>query len=284
MSDRLLPPNEETTGIDTYTKWVWRKWLVILSSGGIAFVLLIWGLVGFTITSLPILISIYSLFFIIQVYVATHQLWEAERKDKLSIIETVRNKDSQIEKILFEKDSLEQETRQLQLVLLQREQDRKPNLLGSVRDIRIYSVVDEAGINILGTRISLYLGISNASTVPTTISGFILSVVSKNATHIGYSGNNPSKFGIPNVAQQNCLVSQIELNDSNQRLADRFINRQKSELGERHEGWLFFDFYTIMDNNDDFDWGNNLELKVIDAFEEKHQINGGLLKRYDKVD
>jgi len=82
MSSQLLPSDEEPTGLNTYTKWVWKKWLFVLSSGEIAFLLLIWSLIGFTITSLPILIFIFSLFFIVQVYVATYQIWEAERKDK----------------------------------------------------------------------------------------------------------------------------------------------------------------------------------------------------------
>lgn len=219
MSDKLLPPNEETTGIDTYTKWVWKKWLVILSSGEIAFLLLIWGLIGFTITALPILILIYSLFFIAQVYVATYQIWEAEREDKLSIIKTVEKQTLQIEKLSFEKDSLGQETKQLQSVLLQNEKDRKPHLMGSVTDILIYPVMNRAG-NILGTRISLFVGITNASTVPTTISVFILDVANKDGGHFlsyagedaskkfGFSNEDPSKFGF---SKQECIVSQNEL-------------------------------------------------------------------------
>jgi hypothetical protein len=281
MSDQLLPPNEETTGIDTYTKWIWKKWLVLLSSGEIAFLLLIWGLIGFTITALPILILIYSLFFIAQVYVATYQIWEAEREDKLSIIKTVEKQTLQIEKLSFEKDSLGQETKQLQSVLLQNEKDRKPHLMGSVTDIHIYPVINRAG-NILGTRISLFVGITNASTVPTTISGFILDVADKDGGHfLSYTGEDPSKFGF---SKQECMVSQNELSDKNQRLANRFSNRQKAELGERNEGWLFFDFDLIKDLDKNFDWSNNITLKIVDAFEEKHQINGGLLKKYDKAD
>ena len=280
MSNQLLPPNEETTGIDSYTKWVWRKWLVVLSSGGIAFVLLIWALVGFTITSLPILIFIYSLFFISQVYVATYHLWEAERKDKLSIIETVKNNSSQIEKLSFDKDSLDKEARELRIALLEREKDRKPNLIGSVRDIQIYPIVNKAGTNILGTRISLYLGISNASTVPTAISNFLLDVANtKGEYFLGYAGLDPFKFGF---SKQECLISQGELADKNQHLAERFRNGQKIELGDRHEGWLFFDFEMIQNPDENFDWSNNMVLKVVDAFEEKHQINGGVLKKYDK--
>lgn len=285
MSDQSIPPIEETTGLATYTKWVWRRWLFFLSSGGVAFFLLIWALIGTSFTNLMYLVPFYMLFFFILVYLATHQLWEDERKNKLEIINTLKDKTSQIEKLSFEKDALDQESRQLQLVLLQREQDRKPKLIGSADNIQIYPVEDIVGAKILGTRIAIHVGISNASTVPTTISEFVLDVTSKDGTHcLGYAGNDPSKFGIPSVAQQKCLVSQHELSDSNQRLADRFRGGQKAKLGKRHEGWLFFDFYLLMNNDEMFDWGNNIELKVIDAFEEKHQINGGLLKKYDKVE
>ena len=278
MSDQSLPPNEETTGIDTYTKWVWKKWLVVLSSGGIAFVLLIWGLVGFTVTSLPILISIYSLFFIIQVYIATYQLWEAERSDKLLIIETAKKNDSQLEKLSFEKESLDQEARQLRVVLLQREQDRKPNLVGSVKDIQIDYVQDNWGKTIMGIRIFLYLGISNTSTVPTTISDFELDVSNIDGGHfLSYAGRDTTKFGFQ---QRECMISSNLLAKNNQWLSRRLLNGRKAELGERHEGWLFFDFEMIQNIDEKFDWSNNIVLKVIDAFDEKHQINGGLLKKY----
>ena len=153
--------------------------------------------------------------------------------------------------------------------------------MGSVKDIQIYPVVNRAG-NILGTRISLFLGITNASTVPTTISAFILDVANKDGGHLlGYAGQGPSKFGF---SKRECMVSQNELSDKNQQLAERFSNRQKAELGERNEGWLFFDFDLIQDPNKNFDWSNNITLEIVDAFEEKHQINGGLLKKYDKAD
>jgi len=219
-------------------------------------------------------------------------LWQAEREDKLSIIKTVEQQSLQIEKLSFEKDSLGRETKQLQSVLLQNEKDRKPHLMGSVTDIRIYPVMNRAG-NILGTRISLFVGITNASTVPTTISVFILDVTNKDGAHFlsysgedaskkfGFSNDDPSKFGF---SKQECMVSQNELSDKNLRLVDRFSNRQKAELGVRNEGWLFFDFDLIKDLDKNFDRSNNITLKIVDAFEEKHQINGGLLKQYDKAD
>lgn len=279
MSDQQLPPNEETTGIDTYTKWVCRRWLVILSSGEIAVLLLIWGLMGGTITSLALLIIVYSIFFITQVYVATYQLWAAERENKLSIIKIVEGKTLQIEKLTIEKDGFEQEARELRLVLLQREADRKPKLIGSVENILIDPVVDKAGTNVLGARVSLYLGITNASTVPTTISNFILEVISLDgAHHIGYAGHDSFRFGI---LQQECLISHSELGNKDQLLADRLLHGQKAELGEKHKGWLFFDYLTFNDPNKNFDWNNNIILKVVDAFDEKHEITGGLLKRYD---
>lgn len=169
---------------------------------------------------------------------------------------------------------------QIQTDLLQHENDRKPNLVGSVKDIQIYPVLDRAGKNILGTRISLYLGIANASIVPTTISDFILDVANTDGAHfLGYAGHDPSKFGF---LQRECINSDGALSDINQRLADRFSNGQKAELGERHEGYLFFDFDMIQNPDEKFEWSNNIILKVIDAFDEKHQINGGLLKKYDK--
>lgn len=218
-------------------------------------------------------------------------MWQAEREDKLSVIKTVEKQTSQIEKLLIEKESLVQETKQLQFVLLQNEKDRKPHLMGSVTDILIYAVINRAG-NILGTRISLFVGVTNASTVPTTISVFILDVANKEGGHfLSYAGEGASKFGFTNedptkfgLSKQECLVTQNELSDKNRRLADRFSNRQKAELGERNEGWLFFDFDMIKDPNKNFDWSSNITLKIVDAFEEKHQINGGLLKKYDKAD
>jgi hypothetical protein len=162
----------------------------------------------------------------------------------------------------------------------QRENDRKPNLVGSVKDIQIYTVLDRAGKNILGTRISLHLGIANAGIVPTTISGFILDVANTDGAHfLGYAGHDPSTFGF---MQRECINSDSALSDINQRLADRFSNGRKAELGERHEGWLFFDFDMIQNHDEKFDWSNNIILEVIDAFDEKHQINGGVLKKYDK--
>ncbi len=230
----------------------------------------------------PILISIYSLFFIIQVYVATYQLWEAERKDKLSIIETAKENYSLLEKSSFEIESLEQEARQLRNVLLQREQDRKPNLVGSVKDIQIDYIKDNRGKTIMGIRIFLYLGISNASTVPTTISDFVLDLSTSDGGHfLSYAGRDTTKFGFQ---QRECMISLNLLAKNNQWLSHRFLNGQKAELGERHEGWLFFDFEMIQNIDEKFDWSNNIVLKVIDAFDEKHQINGGLLKNMVKTE
>jgi hypothetical protein len=282
MSDQLLPPNEATTGIDTYTKWVTRKWLVIISTGEFAVFLVIWRFTGGKIADLPTYISISLLIFIILVYVATHQLWEAERKDKLSIIEDFEKAKAQIEQIISEKDKLDQTARHLQISLLQLEKDRKPNLYGYVEDIQFYTVYDSEELFLLGTRISLYLGIANASPVPTTIRGFKLDVVNKDNGHfIGNAGLDPAKFGF---LQQECIISQSVLANGNYRLADRFASGQVAELGIRHEGGLFFDFNLIQNPDENFDWSNNIILKVIDAFDEEHQIEGGLLKKYDKAD
>ncbi len=183
---------------------------------------------------------------------------------------------------IIERVKLNDSQQQLLTAPSQRENDRKPNLVGSVKDIQIYPVVDRAGKNILGTRVSLHLGISNASSIPTTISDFILDVANTDGAHfLGYAGHDPSRFGF---LKRECIISQSELSNNNQRLADRFSNRQKAELGERHEGWLFFDFDVIHNPHENFDWSHNITLKVVDAFDEKHQINAGLLKKFDKVD
>ncbi|MBK7708073.1 MAG: hypothetical protein IPJ30_20570 [Acidobacteria bacterium] len=63
----------------------------------------------------------------------------------MSIIETAKENYSLLEKSSFEIESLEQEARQLRNVLLQREQDRKPNLVGSVKDIQIDYIKDNRG-------------------------------------------------------------------------------------------------------------------------------------------
>jgi hypothetical protein len=129
----------------------------------------IWAFTGFKITSLSILIPIYATLFMIQVFIATYQLWEAERKDKLLIIEDSQKKTSQIEKLSLDKDNLDQEARELRTTLLQRENDRKPKLIGSVKNFQSHLVRDRMGNTILGTRIEVYITMSNASTVPTTI-------------------------------------------------------------------------------------------------------------------
>ena len=63
-------------------------------------------------------------------------------------------------------------------------------------------------------------------------------------------------------------------------LAYRFRRGQKAELGERHTGWLFFDFEMIQNPDQKFDWSNNMTLELTDAFDERHSVQGGLLKMY----
>jgi hypothetical protein len=276
--DESLPPLEEPTGIDTYTRWVFRKWLFVLSSGGVALAVLIWGTIGFTITNLLILTPLYTLYFAVLVYVATYKLWEAERDHKLRFVGHVKEKTASIEKLLLEKDDLESEVRQLHLVLLQREQDRKPRLIGSASHIQIEPVFDVLGMELLGSRILIFLGISNVSTVPTTISEFKLNVSNDEDLHfLGYAGDDLSKFGF---LQRNCIWPDRSDLKNEENLADRFSSGRKAELGERHSGWLFFDFELIQNPNEQFDWSNNTTLHLTDAFDERHLIEGGLLKKY----
>lgn len=276
MAEPALPLIEELTGIDTYTKWVFRRWLLVLSSGEVAAVLLFWFFIGPSITNLVPLILVYVLFFAVQVYVATYKFWEAERKDKISIVESLQAKETQIDKISIEKDYFETEARQLQLSLRERAQDRKPRLMGSATNINWLPIMDATGKDFLGTRFLIFLGITNASPVPTTISRFILDINQNDSHHIGYAGERFGEFG---VLQQECFnVYAGRLRDE-ENLARVFGAGKKAELGERNSGWLFFDFETIRDLDTETDWSKNMTLQLVDAFDERHTIEGGVLKK-----
>jgi hypothetical protein len=108
-------------------------------------------------------------------------------------------------------------------------------------------------------------------------------LVDNNGVHnLGYAGYDPSKFGF---LQKECAPVFSALN-TDEHLAIRFRSKLKAELGDKHEGWLFFDFQIIKYAEEIFDWvlKNNTVLNVVDAFDEKHQINGGLLKNYNSSD
>lgn len=278
MTDKLIK-DEEPIGLEVYAKYVFKKALNIYSSGAIAFILVIWGFISGGFTSLLIIIAIYLLFTVVLMFVATYQLWEEERKDRFNIIEADQTKKSELENLLNDKSLSDKEVRELQRLLLQRESDRKPHLSGSVSDINLSQIPDSSGQVILGTRVLIRLGFSNSSQVPTTISEFILNISAANGGHfLGHAGKDPSKFGF---GQRDCIDIYDLGSDEKKLLTRRFADGQKAELGEKHEGLLFFDFDLIKNPKEGFDWFNNMKLDVVDAFDEKHPINRGLLRKYD---
>jgi hypothetical protein len=276
MSNQIIPPNEEHSGLDTYLKWTIKRGLVIYSSGGFAIcVFSIFALLPFDFANKLILSLFSSYIFFIVIFIASYQLWKAEREDKISVIETVKTQNITIEKLSSEKDVFENESRQLRDALLQRDQDRKPQLSGSVITILHEQILDNLAKDLLGTRILLLIEFVNSSQAPTTISDFVLDITLSDGGHwISHAGVDPTKFGL---LQQKCLPSPQTSLINNQWLLESAPRGQKAMFGEKYEGWLFFDC-PIIKSFDDYDLSSNIILKAVDAFNAEHKIEGGLLK------
>ncbi|HUF02583.1 MAG TPA: hypothetical protein VMM38_00250 [Aridibacter sp.] len=270
MSKELLPPDEESVWLDLYTKWFFRRWVLIAMGVEVALGLFIWGALGLSTTVGSFVAFFVALVILCTAYIAGYVLWRDERQDKLSIIETVSERD----RALDEKED--------RVKYLERQQ--RPRIIGFIRQVAWHDtfVTEQRqpnsrrvlGPKWAGSRLIVKIGFLNESPQQTTISDARLRIRTKDGDENRVSMTDDIKYFGDSLrtilSGTDIVIFGIHSNNVETLLNGLIDAGQMLESGRRYESVVVFDLAGV--RGTEVNRFTDYEIELDDAWGNAHPI------------